>query len=259
MRFSALFLGLVACVCTYSASVPILCYHRISDGKPSNTTVTPEHFRNQLKTLHDEGFHVIPLAELVAWKEGKGPEPEPHSVVITFDDGHESFFTDAEPIIDEFKVPVTQFLVAGCISHGTYCVDWDQVSKLELDPLIDLESHTWTHPTFTRELRRRKTASYVGLVDFELSKSKLTLERKLNRPVPMLAWPYGIYSPMLLRHAVADGYSVGFSIECRAVTEADPQMAIPRCMVMDSYTGEDFVRFLDLAGEAADTKPLNRS
>ena len=267
MKFSIVVLSLVlsiaASVCSLCASsnveVPILCYHRISDGKPTNTTVTPDHFRSQLNTLREQGFHVIPLAELVAWKSGKGPAPKPHSIVITFDDGHASFFSDAEPIIDQFHIPVTQFLVAGCISKGTYCVNWDQVSKLEQDPLIDLESHTWSHPSFTREVRNRRPAAYLRLVDFELTASKTTLEKKLNRPVPMLAWPFGIYTPMLLQHSVSDGYKVAFSIECRSVTEADQPMAIPRCMVLNSYVGEDFLRFLTLADQAATTNPVNKN
>jgi peptidoglycan/xylan/chitin deacetylase (PgdA/CDA1 family) len=254
-----LVLGFAAALCADSASVPILCYHRVSDGKPGNTTVTPEHFRSQMQTLEAHGFHVIPLAELVAWKSGKRPPPAPHSVVVTFDDGHESFFSEAEPIIDELHIPVTQFLEVGCISRGTYCVNWDQVAKLERDPLVDLESHTWSHPSFTREVRRRGPLAYRRFVDFELIESKLTLEKRLDRPVPMLAWPYGIYTPMLLERAVSDGYKVAFSIECRSVTEADSLMAIPRCMVLNSYTGEDFLRFLNLADLAATTTPVNKN
>ena len=261
MKLSLVLLGLAVAVCSYSASVsvPILCYHRISDGKPTNTTVTPDHFRSQMKTLQDQGFHIIPLAQLVAWKAGTGPVPEPHSVVVTFDDGHESFFTNVEPIIDDLHIPVTQFLVAGCISHGTYCVNWDQVTKLEQDPLVDLESHTWTHPSFTSQVRRRTPAAYAHLVDFELTESKTTLEKHLNHAVPMLAWPYGIYTPMLLQHAATDGYKVAFSIECRSATEADPQMAIPRCMVLDSYTGAEFVSFLRRMDEGATANPVNKS
>jgi peptidoglycan/xylan/chitin deacetylase (PgdA/CDA1 family) len=263
VKLKVLLTGLVAALRLFAAqppevSVPILVYHRVSNGKPGNTTVTPEHFRSQLETLRDHRFHVIPLADLIAWKSGKGPAPQPMSVVITFDDGHESFFTEAQPIIDEFHVPVTQFLVAGCIQAGGYCVNWEQVSKLAQDPLINLESHTWTHPTFTHEIHRRSPASYTRLVDFELTHSHITLEEKLKRPVPWLAWPYGIYDPMLLRHAEADGYKAGFSIECRSVTAADPMMAIPRCMVLNSDVGDDLLRFLTLADEAAKQTPVNR-
>ncbi len=265
VKFSARFIGLVAAFSSIcfaadavndSTLVPILCYHRISNGKPGNTTVTPENFRLQLQSLRDNGFHVIPLSELVAWKGGTGPAPKPHSIVITFDDGHESFFTSAQPIIDEFKVPVTEFLVVNCISNGTYCVTWDEVAKLQQDPLIDLESHTWSHPTFPHVLHRNPTG-YAQFVDSELTDSKNTLEKKLNRPVPLLAWPYGLYSPMLLRHAAADGYRAAFSVQCRAVSQSDPQMAMPRCMVLNSYVGPDFLKFLSLIDKAATATPVN--
>lgn len=263
MKLPVLWLCLAAAVGlnaapTSDVRVPILVYHRVCDGKPGNTTVTPDHFRSQLQTLHDAGYHVIPLADLVAWKAGKGPAPAAHSVVITFDDGHESFYSEAKPIIDEFKIPVTQFLVTGCISNGTYCVNWDEVGKLTQDPLIDLESHTVTHPTFTKEARRRRAASYQRFVDVQLISSKATLEKRTNRSVPMLAWPYGIYSPMLLKRAANDGYKVGFSVECRSATRSDSNMAIPRCMVVNSDVGENLIRFLAWADEAATATPVNK-
>jgi peptidoglycan/xylan/chitin deacetylase (PgdA/CDA1 family) len=249
-----LLLPLALTICSLNAaelSVPILCYHRIREAPMSATTVTPENFRSQLMTLTENGYRIIPLSDLVAWRLGTGPAPAEHSVVITFDDGHESFYDNAKPILDSLHVPATMFLVTSCISHGTYCVGWDQVASLEKDPLIDLESHTVDHPNFSRQQRRLASASYDQFVDGELAQSKTALETKLSHPVDMLAWPYGIYTPGLLASAAKDGYAIGFSVECRSAALADPKMAMPRCMVLNSDTGDNLLHLLRLADAEA--------
>ena len=249
-----LLLPLALTICCLSAadlSVPILCYHRIREAPIGATTVTPENFRNQLMTLTANGYRIIPLSDLVAWRLGTGAAPAEHSVVITFDDGHASFYDNAKPILDSLHVPVTMFLVTSCISHGTYCVGWDQVASLERDPLVDLESHTVDHPNFSRQQRRLASASYDHYVDGELAQSKSALEAKLSHPVEMLAWPYGIYTPGLLESAAKDGYEIGFSVECRSAKLADPKMAMPRCMVLNTDTGDNLLHLLKLADAEA--------
>src|SRR5213075_3239723 len=40
--------------------VPVLCYHHIKDGKPTNDyTVNAETFRQQMQILADSGYHSI--------------------------------------------------------------------------------------------------------------------------------------------------------------------------------------------------------
>jgi peptidoglycan/xylan/chitin deacetylase (PgdA/CDA1 family) len=78
--------------------VPILVYHRFGPVVADSMTVTTPVFAAQLKYLHENGYTVIPLRQLVTYRLGNGPLPPPRSVVITVDDGHESVYTQMFPL-----------------------------------------------------------------------------------------------------------------------------------------------------------------
>ena len=69
-------------------SVPILLYHRFGATVADGMTIKTAVFAEQMKYLHDNGYKVIPLQQLVLWYQGKGPAPAPKSVVIVEDDAH---------------------------------------------------------------------------------------------------------------------------------------------------------------------------
>jgi peptidoglycan/xylan/chitin deacetylase (PgdA/CDA1 family) len=52
-------------------------------------TVRNATFDSHLRVLHDLGSHVVPLADVVAWRRSGAPLP-PRSVALTADDAHRS-------------------------------------------------------------------------------------------------------------------------------------------------------------------------
>lgn len=226
-------------------AIPILVYHRFGPVRADSMTVTNEHFKQQMQLLEQNHFAVIPLADVVAWRLGKHAAPPPRSVVVTFDDGHLSVYRDARPIVISKRIPVTLFIYPSCISHASYAMTWEQLSELTATPFFTVQSHTYWHPNFKQEAKKLDHAAYVAFVDMQLKRSKSTLESKMHAPITLLAWPFGIYDPYLMKQAAAAGYAAAFTIDRRAATTADPIMGLPRCLVLDEDIGPRFVRLLD--------------
>lgn len=256
-RFSLLIAVIVAAALQLGSAhaagpaVVVLVYHRLGPVRSDSMTVTTEHFKQQLKLLCENHYSVIPLARLVAWRLGKTPAPPARSVVLTFDDGHESVYQYARAVIAENRLPVTLFIYPSCISNASYALTWDQLSELTSTPLFAVESHTYWHPNFKQESKKLDEGAYKKFVDVQLRRSRDVLEERLHRPIDLLAWPFGIYDPFLISRATAAGYQAAFTIDCRAATMADPVMALPRCLVSDEYVGSRFLRFIDSAIRSA--------
>jgi peptidoglycan/xylan/chitin deacetylase (PgdA/CDA1 family) len=228
-------------------AVPILVYHRFGPARTDSMTVTTEHFKEQMDLLCKNNFSAIPLADLVAWRMGKGPAPPPRSVVLTIDDGHESVYREARSIVVKNHLPVTLFIYPSCISHASYAMSWEQLTELAATPFFTVQSHTLWHPNFKQESKKLDRVAYAAFVDMQLGHSKTVVEEKLQRPVVFLAWPFGIYDRYLTSRASAAGYEAGFSIDCRAAAGSDPIMALPRCLVSDEDIGPRFLGLIDLA------------
>jgi hypothetical protein len=121
---------------------------------------------------------------------------------------------------------------------------WEELHTLQDSGLFDIQSHTYWHPNFRQEKERKSLAAYGGFVDWQLLRSKEVLSDKLDKPVDLLAWPFGIYTPWLMSEAARDGYIAAFSIVRRPVTTSDGMMALPRFIVTDSDRGDRFEKLL---------------
>ncbi|MGP0072825.1 MAG: polysaccharide deacetylase family protein [Bryobacteraceae bacterium] len=243
---SALLLGFSALAADHTARlrVPILVYHRFGSGPAGPTTIRTTNFQSHLNFLAENGYRVIRLRELVDFLLGHAPAPPPRSVVITVDDGHRSVYTELFPLVKNRRIPVTLFIYPSAISHASYALTWPELRELTASGLFDAQSHTYWHPNFKIERRRLERQKYQEFAAFQLTQSKLTLERMLGCRVDLLAWPFGIYDDELIQMAAQSGYVAAFSIERRAVQESDSIMALPRFSIEDSMDRRAFEHML---------------
>jgi len=221
-------------------SIPILLYHRFGPVVADSMTIPTPLFESQLRFLHENGYTVIPLRELVDGYFRKGHIPSARWVAICADDGHKSVYTDMLPLIKKYRVPVTLFLYPSAISNASYAMTWEQLRELKDTGLFDFQSHSYWHPNFKKEKERLNPAEYERFVGMQLKKSKETLEKNLNAKVDMLAWPFGIYDGWLMTKATDAGYTAAFTIERHQARPSDHRMALPRFLLTDADRGKVF-------------------
>ena len=228
-----------------SFRVPILLYHRFGPTVADGMTVTTPVFESHMKYLHDNGYKVIPLRQLIDHYRGKAPAPGPKSVVIVEDDAHKSVYSDMLPIIRKYRYPVTVFTYPSAISNAKYAMTWDQLRELKKTGLFDIQSHTYWHPNFKKERKKLSPQALDSLVMTQLRKSKARLETELGSQVDLLAWPFGIYDDYLIKKASEAGYVATFTIERRHATSSDSIMKLPRYLLVNADSGKAFVNLLE--------------
>jgi peptidoglycan/xylan/chitin deacetylase (PgdA/CDA1 family) len=228
-----------------SLKIPILLYHRFGPTVADSMTVTTSVFESHLRYLHEKGYKVIPLRQLVDYYLKKGPPPPPRSVVIVADDGHKTVFTDMFPLVKKYRIPVTLFIYPSAISHASYAMTWDQVKELKKSGFFDFQSHSYWHPNFNRDKKRLKPSEYAASVDMQLKKSKEKIEKEVGNRVDMIAWPFGIYNDELIKKAMEAGYVAAFTIQRHHAGTSDKVMTLPRYIMEDSYRGNIFERILN--------------
>jgi hypothetical protein len=106
-------------------TVPILCYHQIrdwteKDSKNAKVYIVPiKNFKEQIKMLHDSGYHAILPDQLMGYLEhGKSLPSKP--VMITFDDGDLSQYTDALPELDKAGYKAAFFIMTVSLNRPKY-------------------------------------------------------------------------------------------------------------------------------------------
>lgn len=93
----------------YQNAVAVLVYHHI-DPNESGITISPKRFKEHMDALTDHGLHVISLQEFENFIKYNTPIP-PNAVLITFDDGYESVYKYAFPILIDHGYTATTFII----------------------------------------------------------------------------------------------------------------------------------------------------
>ncbi len=175
--------------------VPILLYHHIGDS-PGNSPyyVSPYAFEQQMYLLRAWGYETISVELMVrAIKEGALLPPKP--IILTFDDGSVSVFTNALPIMQKYNFTGTVYLVHNFIGFTNY-MNAEQIRSLYASGW-EVGSHSLSHADLTERPDRQRE---------EIIDSRRRLEAILGVPVLSFAYPFGAYNADSVQFARQAGY-----------------------------------------------------
>lgn len=187
--------------------VTILSYHSVvDDHDPLRHDSYKQHlpihfFRAHLDYLQRE-FKVISLAEFLRHLR-EGRRLPNYSVVLTFDDGFEDFYTVAARELAERRLPATIFVITDNAygrlpPNGESFLSWAQVRELALAG-IEVGSHTCTHP------RLPDLAPEDAIR--ELADSRQAIQDHLDAMHVPLSYPHGLTTDSINQLAKSLGYS----------------------------------------------------
>ncbi len=136
-------------VADYTASVPILVYHNLAETGEGSDTMSVERFTQHMAALQEAGYASVTFDDLRRYVEQGTPLPE-KPVVITFDDGYESNYTLAYPILQQYNMKATFFVIGVSVGKDTYKdtgqpilphFSLEQAQEMVASGLITIQSH----------------------------------------------------------------------------------------------------------------------
>lgn len=223
-----------------SITVPVLMYHYIRPITPTMShasvwlSVSPEHFRAQMKEIVDFGYHPVTPDELYD-AISTGAALPAHPVLMTFDDGYRDQYTEAFPVLKKLNLKATFFIVSGYMATSvTPYMTREMVRELDTSGLATIAAHTKHH---------------VGLVDTkpaqrhdEIFGSKKELEALVRHPVTAFAYPYGNFNGAVRAQVGEAGYHTAFSTLLGSVHTSSSRLELRRIRVLDDEKLEPILR-----------------
>lgn len=252
-------------------SIPVLMYHHLVEdlsGHGGNeAVVSVRQFREQMKFLAQEGYSTLNATELLAFLNGQ-PVPD-NTVVITFDDGYESSYIHAYPILQEFGLQAIMHVIVavtpgeiGGGRKGIPKISWEQMRRMIESGVIDIQSHTYDSHYYAQineggakkpklasgiwiesENRAETEQEYIARIAEDLKLSEKIIEERLNNDVIAIAYPFGAQNETIRRVIRGEtGIKLGFTVQRGYVRPGDDPLTLNRINVSPRWNIEDFIR-----------------
>ena len=171
--------------------VPILMYHYVSsppegaDQIRINLSLEPADFRAQMQYLADHDYTTVDLYDVSLAITNKAELP-PKPVLLTFDDGYLDAYEVVFPILEEFGLKGTFFIITDYVDRGNpNHMTWEMIKEMSAAG-HRMEPHTKTHPDLS-------SLGWDGQV-YQILGSQQTLAAHIGYVPRYLCYPAGRYN-----------------------------------------------------------------
>ena len=182
----------------------ILLYHRLLSREENLSKINSENrvyllkeeeFIKQLEYLHSEEWNTISVEQLLESLKTKTSLPE-KSLIISFDDGNQTDYTIAFPLLEKYGFKTTFFLTSDFIDKPGH-LSKSQILKMSQGGMV-FGTHGKTHK-FLSTLDENE-------LKMELLESKKSLEQITGKKIELLSLPGGYHSSKVKKIAQELGY-----------------------------------------------------
>lgn len=214
-----------------SQKLPVVMYHQLtkSESRAGKYVLTVEQFEKDLKFLKKNGYETVTVSQLLAFSKGKGDIPE-KAIMLTFDDGCETLYSYALPLLKEYGFTAVGFAVGALADSYTElddhnlnysCLDWNEIKELCSGGVIDIQSHSYDlhRNTAVRSGAKKKKgetfAQYSEFLSADASKMKEKMLEYTGKAPTAFAYPFGSYSSESAEILKRCGIEMAFTCEER--------------------------------------------
>ncbi|WP_026401011.1 polysaccharide deacetylase family protein [Actinomadura rifamycini] len=193
----------------HPGTVVALTYHGVDDRDGAQSTLTRERFGAHMAALDAAGYETVRLRDVLDLLRGRPVRLPPRALLLTFDDGRLTDWTNADPVLAEHGFTAAAFLATGrIVEPGTpsYYLSTKQVRALAGTGRWEFGSHSHALDDRVRipgdvgaPLPNRIVAggrpetldAWRARVRADLARSQDFFRRTLGREAAAFSYPFG--------------------------------------------------------------------
>ncbi len=208
------------------AALVVLQYHHISDNAPAATSISPALFEAHLEFLEKNNFRVIDITELKKALEGKQGIPD-GAVVITFDDGYRSIYSEAYPRLKKRGWPFTVFInTQPHDEKNPRFVSWEQLKEMSKNGAT-IGNHTDSHSHMIRRRGGEDHHSWLQRNEKEIDFAAARIKKMIGNKPEYFAWPFGEHNKDLEALLKKKNY-LAFGQQSGPIASSSNKQVLPR-------------------------------
>src|SRR5271165_3830747 len=230
--------------------VPILMYHVIAPppaGAPfPGLYVTPGELAAQVQALKSAGWHAVTLDQVRAyWKTGRPLGPG-KPIVLSFDNGYHSQYTQALPILRRLGWVGDENLQLTGLPPSQGGLDAAQIREL-VAAGWELDTQGFSHADLI--------ALDAAQLHYEVAVARTVLRQRYGVPVNWFCYPSGHYDSTVIAQVKAAGYSGSTTVVPGWAHPGDDPYRLHRLRVLGGTTPGQLLALIAAIREDAAAPP----
>ena len=235
--------------------VLLILYHVITDSIPGNEYErNTTDFDNDLRYMIGTDYQLLSINDLLLVQSGS-MKLYSDGIIITFDDGDTSNYTKAFPLLSEYNIPATFFLVPEWIGDSSF-MTWPEV--YQMSQYVNAEgvnsfimgSHTSSHPYLEQSAQYfTDHQDYLDFLYTELEDSRVWIVDITGQENIFLSLPYGdgAYNTDIINTAISCGYKgIRTSLYDSFTIDSMNIYALPCVSILSNYSIHIIEEFRDV-------------
>ena len=207
-------------------------YHVIAPPPPRapfpGLYVPPREFAAQIAALARAGFHGVTLDEVRRAWEGRGGLPQ-HAIVVTFDNGYRTQFTQALPVLRRVGWVADENLQLSGLPPRQGGLNRAQVYGL-IDAGWELDTQGYSHADLTR-------LAPEGL-RYQVATARNLIRSRYHVKADWFCYPSGRYDATVIAVVKAAGYVGSTTVVPGWAAPSDDPYRLPRLRVLGGTSPE---------------------
>lgn len=217
---------------TNTNSLPVLMYHFFYDASKGetgtdNNFMEISKFEEEIKYLVDNNYYFPSWEEVNDYMDKKAFLPN-HSIVLTFDDGSQTFFNEAYPVLKKYGVKGTSFIITSWITPD---------SKYDSN-ILDYESHSHNMH------RGGCTGGHGGIfqcIDDNKALDDLLTSKKIANNATVFCYPFGDVTDKEISLVKQAGYNLAFTTKGGKISPGMDKYRLPRVRISGGMSLTSFI------------------
>ena len=211
-------------------NLPIIMYHHATTDKKfvGKYTVLASEFEQDMEYITNKGYTCVNTDDLYNFINGNSTLPE-KAIMITFDDGFESFYELCLPVLKKYNIKVVLSVIGiQCERYSNISdhninysnLNWEAVKQLAQSGYVEIGSHTYNlHHNEKGErkgmsiLHNESEETYKKLIGDDINKMQLLMKQRAGITAKTIAYPYGAFNNLTTELVKSKGFVCSLTCE----------------------------------------------
>lgn len=198
-------------------------YHRFEENKYPSTNIKIADFIKHLDLIKKKQFKFVNPTDFENDLLNKQKE---RKILLTIDDGFQSFYEHAWPILKKEKIPFVLFVNTREVGTRGY-MDWNEIKEISKEKFAHIGNHSYSHE-YLVDLKEQEIKDDIAIASSDFKKN-------LGYNSFFFSYPFGEYSNNFKAIVKDLGFKYAFGQHSGVVDKTKNFYELPRFPINETY------------------------